>query len=159
MKNELYFERIITIGNLYLEHIFLEFETEPVFFTCVDNHDKLYLCLCSEIRGGQKWVVSECTLGILRLLITETIDMPSALCIPEHVILVTRDLQGHEKSCMINTYDVDPLDLPMTGTFLKCDTESANQYLMDKESAALEIHLEYNSVQYEDSIKRLMSYI
>ena len=31
MKHELYFEHVITIGNLYLEHIFLQFEMEPVF--------------------------------------------------------------------------------------------------------------------------------
>ena len=59
MKHELYFEHVITIGNLYLEHIFLQFEMEPVFFTCVDEKDNLFICLCSDIRGGQKWVISE----------------------------------------------------------------------------------------------------
>lgn len=158
MKNELYFERIITIGKLYLEHIFLEFETEPVFFTCVDDRDKLYLCLCSDIRGGQKWVISECTLKTLRMLISGTIDMSSALCIPEHLVLVNRDLQGHEKSCMINTCDVDPLDLPLAGTLLKCDVESADHYLMDKEYAVSMIHIECISSD-NDFENRLTSYI
>lgn len=36
------------------------------FFLCVDDEKKLYLCLCSEIRYGQKWVITECELSTLR---------------------------------------------------------------------------------------------
>lgn len=154
MKHELYFEHVITIGNLYLEHIFLQFEMEPVFFTCVDEKDNLFICLCSDIRGGQKWIISECSLYTLDRLITGTMDISSSLCIPEHLVLITRDLQGHEKSCMINTCDVDPLDLPKAGTLLKCDIESANAYFMVKKSGDFILNVEYVS----PIVNRLLAY-
>lgn len=31
MKDKLYFENVIGIGDLYLEHIFLDYDKEPVF--------------------------------------------------------------------------------------------------------------------------------
>lgn len=154
MKHELYFEHVITIGNLYLEHIFLQFEMEPVFFTCVDEKDNLFICLCSDIRGGQKWIISESSLYTLNRLITGNIDISSALCIPEHLVLIARDLQGHEKSCMINTCDVNPLDLPKAGTLLKCDMESAITYFMVKKSNALILNAKCTS----PIVNRLLAY-
>lgn len=132
MKNELYFKNVAEIGNLFLEHIFLEFDMEPIFFTCVDNHANLYLCLCSEIRGEQRWVISECKISTLHLLVMKKIDMSSALCFPEHLTIISRDLQGYEKSCVINTCDIDPLDLPKEGTLLKCNVEAAEMYIYAK---------------------------
>ena len=46
VKNELYFDGVKNIGRMYLEYIFLEFEMNPILFTCVDDKGKLYLCLC-----------------------------------------------------------------------------------------------------------------
>lgn len=141
MINELYFENVAGIGNLYLEHIFLEFCYEPIFFTCVSDKGNLYLCLCSEIRGGQKWVVSKCNIDTLQALINGEMDMASALCMQEQLILITRDLRSTEQSSIIDTADADPLDLPKAGTLLECDTMSAMDYLTRKRRSAFLVAL------------------
>lgn len=141
MINELYFEKVAGIGNLYLEYIFLEFCYEPIFFTCVSDNGNLYLCLCSEIRGEEKWVVSKCSIGTLQALINGEMDMVSALRIPEQLILITRDLQGFEQSRIIDAAKADPLDLPKAGTLLECDTVSAMDYLMRKRRSAFLVAL------------------
>ncbi len=155
MKNELYFENVTEIGNLFLEHIFLEFGIEPILFTCVNDHDKLYLCLCSEIRSEQKWVISECCINTLLMLIMGKIDMSSALRIPKRLIIITRDMLGCEKSHMINTCDIDPLDLPKDGTLLKCDIESAENYILYKKCKEPMTSLNDTYYQY----KRLVKYL
>ncbi len=38
--NDLYFENIKKIGNLYLIQILLEFENEPILFLCNDEDQK-----------------------------------------------------------------------------------------------------------------------
>ena len=76
--SDIYFDKVIQIGRLYLDYIFYEFESEPILFSCVDDEKKLYLCLCSEIRYGQKWVITECELSTLKALIDEKMDIASA---------------------------------------------------------------------------------
>lgn len=141
MKDELYFENIGEIGNLYLEHVFFEFEKEPILMICVDDRKQLYLCLCAEIRGGQRWIVSCSDIGILEELVEGRIDIASALCIPEQLVLVTRDLRGIESSVIINTNEVDPFDLPKKGTLLKCNQTAAKNYLMSKRLVELSSQL------------------
>ena len=35
--NDVYFDNVIQIGKLYLDHIFYEFESEPILFSCTDD--------------------------------------------------------------------------------------------------------------------------
>ena len=58
--SNIYFDNVARIGKLYLEYVFYEFENEPILFLCSDEEKKLYICLCSDIRYGQKWIVVEC---------------------------------------------------------------------------------------------------
>ena len=85
--NEVYFENVTGIGDLYLEHIFYEFESEPILCVCEDKSDKLYLSLCSEIRGRQKWLLSQCSVNLLKLLLNEKIDVASAFRINSEILL------------------------------------------------------------------------
>lgn len=41
-----------------LDKILFEFEFIPVLFSCVDKYNNFYLCLCSEIRKYQEWIVT-----------------------------------------------------------------------------------------------------
>lgn len=157
MKDELYFENIEEIGNLYLEHVFLEFEKEPILMTCVDDRKQLYLCLCAEIRGEQRWIVSSCSVATLAELVEGKIDIASALCVPEQLVMVTRDLQGMESSIIIKTDEVDRLDLPKDGTLLKCNQTAAKAYLMNKRLLELSFRLSetIDSTYYGE---KMMSY-
>lgn len=99
--SNLYFNNVEKVGQLYLEYVFFEFESEPILFICHDQLNQTYLCLCSDIRHGQKWIITKCDTKILRALITA---------------------------------EIDPLDLPKPGTFIRCNKEKAQNYLLQLET-------------------------
>lgn len=137
MSNNVYFEDVIGIGDLFLEYIFFEFESEPILFTCVDREKNLYLCLCSEIRYGQKWLITKCNMNTLRAVIEERIDVASAFFRNPFVVSICMDLQGVEESYIIEKSKIDELDLPKPGTYIKCNREKAQGYLWNKEAEEL----------------------
>lgn len=133
MKNELYFENVAGIGDLYLEYVLLEFEAEPILFTCVDRCGQLYICLCSEIREEQRWIVSGCTLTVLRKLLMQQCDIVSVFCQYAELTVIRRNIMGEEESSVIGKASVDPLDLPESGVLLQGDLAAAVRYLEEKE--------------------------
>lgn len=44
------------------------------------------------------------------------------------------DMEGTEKSYEITTEEIDPLDLPKPGTFIRCNKEKAQNYLLQLET-------------------------
>lgn len=117
--NDLYFENINKIGNLYIIQIFLEFENEPILFLCNDEDRKKYLCLCSEIRKEQKWVIVECKQLTLSGLLSKEIDIRTAFFKEKELTIVKKDLVGKEESFVINQNQIGELDLPKEGVYLK----------------------------------------
>ena len=120
MKDKLYFENVIGVGNLYLEYVFLEYEKEPVFFTCIDECGQMYICLCAEIRGEQRWIITKCNIQRMRAIINGTIDMFSVFEVHENLFLIERNIEGIERSRIEPFTDIDPLDLPVKGMMLSC---------------------------------------
>lgn len=139
--SNIYFDNVARIGKLYLEYVFYEFENEPILFLCSDEEKKMYICLCSDIRYGQKWIVVECGMSTLKSLIKEEIDIVSAFLISKEAIVINMDLQGNESSFQIDIDKVDRLDLPKEGTFIRCDKEKAQDYLWKKEVEILSAQL------------------
>lgn len=133
MKNNIYFKDIPDIDTLYIEHVFVEFEQEPILFMCSDKEDTLYLCLCSELRSEQKWLISKCSVETLKGLIDEKLDVMTAMCLQKNLYVVERELSGTETSYCIETRLVDMLDLPEEGVYLRCNKEKANNYLWSKQ--------------------------
>lgn len=143
MEYTAYFQGVTGAGDLYLEHIFYEFEGEPIVFTCVNREKELYLCLCSEIRSGQKWMISPCDTRLLWELVEEKRDLVSAFRSAGWMIAAEMDLQGNERSEIVDAEEVDELDLPKEGLVLRCDKESARQYLVGKRNISVET-ISYN---------------
>lgn len=131
--SDAYFDNVKNIGKLYLEYVFYEFECEPILFTCVDGKQNLYLCLCCEIRHKQKWIIIRCNINLLKSLIKEEIDIASVFLSAANVIAIDMDMNGEEKSSFISQNEIDRLDLPEEGTYLKCNTVHALNYLWNKE--------------------------
>lgn len=131
--SEIYFDNAADIGTLYLEHIFYEFESEPILFMCTDDMKNMYLCLCSEIRHVQKWILVPCSILQLKSLIEEEKDILSVFLSAKRAVVITMDLQGNESSCIVDTGSVDRLDLPEEGTFIRCDKNKARSYLWKKQ--------------------------
>lgn len=119
--SKLYFCNVDGIGELFLDRVLLEFEQGPVLFTCKDVTGDLFLCLCSEIRSEQKWIVSKCELETLRELVGQKIDILSAICRQKQLTVITRNPEGEETSDIIDTEEVDPLDLPKNGVYMRFD--------------------------------------
>lgn len=129
---ELYFENVTGIGNLYLEYVFYEFESEPILFLCLDESRQLYFCLCSDIRYEQKWVVMKTNLTVLNALVEEEIDIASAFLSAPELVIITLNLQGEERVRVVRADEADRLDLPKEGTFVRCGKEEAKMYLWQK---------------------------
>ena len=117
--NDLCFENIKKIGNLYIIQIFLEFENEPILFLCNDEDRKKYLCLCSEIRKEQKWIIVECKQKALSELLSKEIDIRTAFLKEKELTIVKKGLVGKEESFVINQNQIDELNLPKEGIYLK----------------------------------------
>lgn len=135
--NNIYFDNVVQIDRLYLEHIFYEFESEPVIFSCVDEDKNIYLCLCCEIRYCQRWLVTKCSIATLKSLIDEEIDIATAFLKYPDIISIEMDIQGNENSSIIKKEEIDSLDLPKEGTYIRCDKEKAKNYIWNKECEAL----------------------
>ena len=88
--------------------------------------------MCSEIRSGQKWFITECELETLTNLIENKIDIASAMSVKEQLTVIEMDLQGKETSNIIERDEIDPLDLPRKGTLLCCNQNLAKNYLIEK---------------------------
>lgn len=131
--SEVYFDNVIGIGKLYLEYTLYEFENEPILFLCSDEERRLYLCICSDIRYIQKWIITECNIDTLKALIKQEIDIASAFFLHQKVVIINMDLQGNESNSETEVSELDELDLPKRGTFVKCNTEEAYNYLWKKQ--------------------------
>ena len=146
--NKAYFTNVIQVGDLYLDHVLYEFESEPILFTCVDKAENIYLCICSEIRYCQRWIVAKCDMNTLWALYDEQMDIASAFLLPSTVIHIQMDLQGKERSSILKRDKVDRLDLPEEGTYVKCDKDMLRRYLENKEynrsSRFYDIAVSYN---------------
>ena len=140
-NKEVYFEDVVNLGTLFIEHVFLEFEYEPIFFTCSDNNNNLYICLCSEIRGEQRWIVSKTSIENIQMMLEQKMDMASALNNSSRIVKIVRDRNGTESSEELSIDDIDELDLPERGTMLRCNSSHAMNYLLNKSFEKLSLTL------------------
>lgn len=159
--NDLYFRDVTQIGDLYLEHVFYSFESEPILFVCSDKLKRIYLCLCADIRYEQKWIIAKCNVSIMKSLIEEQVDIATVFLNSPQLIVVIMDLQGQEKSYILESGRVDRLDLPEEGAFLKCDKEKANTFIWNKEWEILcaKINAAIDTTPILDKIEREYSAI
>lgn len=122
MKNA-YFENVVTVGNLYLAYILYEFENEPILFICSDDSKELYLCICAEIRGHMRWIVACCQDKILSDLVSQKIPIASAFLLNDKVIAIEYNNEDDETSKVINSKEINLLDLPEEGLMLRVSEE------------------------------------
>lgn len=136
--NERYFKNVPQIGNLYLDYVFHEFEGEPILFMCADSGNKLFLCTCFEIRYGQKWLIAECNLKTLAELIDKSIDIKTALSKNGTITMATMVGEGIEMYECKKVSEIDELNFPKEGTFIKIHGMEEKLYLEQKRQLAKE---------------------
>lgn len=123
MKRDVYFKNIFGIGNLYIEEILSQSEKNPICFVCSDDKKRLYVCVCTEMG---KWLITRCTKKTLLKLISNEIDLNTALKSSGWIIAITRN-QGEDKSRVYFSDKIDPLSFPKNGSIIKCENNRVIQ--------------------------------
>ena len=124
--NEIYFENVVKVGNLFLEKVFNKFEDENIIFICQDIHENRYLCICYEFRFAMKWILCRISPEMLVKLLTKREDMRSVFEVESKEWIRIVYQNGDEESEIISMDSVDANILPRHGVFLKADQENAN---------------------------------
>ncbi len=121
MKNVM-FEKVGKYKNLKIDKIFLEFENIPVLFSCTDDSDALFLCLCNEIRKKQRWVIAKISPEDLAKMLEDKITIYEAFqaanepkFIVDYEPTISQELNVQETSFN----DMKPEDLPDKDEFLE----------------------------------------
>lgn len=125
-----YFDNIIGIGKLFIDFIFVQYESEPILFTCIDENSEHYLCICTEIRFRKRWIVARSNPGWITKLIKHEVDIATAMTRFDRVIVIEEDLHGNETSRELRINDLTAYDLPRSGTMLHIyDPDGIQKYL------------------------------
>lgn len=121
-----YFKNVPKIGNLILDYIFVE-NGYPILFVCKTEENDLYICLCREIYGRQKWVISEINLNILEKLIQNKISVYDAFKKHEGkaaLIFWSREKTSEDYTVFSSCKDIEDKDLPDKDFYLDDEGES-----------------------------------
>lgn len=112
-----------------MDCVLYEFESEPILFICKNNDANLYFCVCTEIRGFQRWIVVPIAVSTLPKLAKRDVDLASVISNSMVVHIITIDANGDEYNKTICGSDVSDVDLPKSGTFLRSNKEDLEDYL------------------------------
>ena len=126
------FKDLMDVGNLYLDRILFQHDV-PVLFTCKDQRGGLYLCLCSEIRGRQKWIISRIYASDLRRLIIDKISIYDALkSTAGDKYIVEKQIGSKDQNSKRMAFSsINRLDLPEKDLMLDLDIEEMCVLLRD----------------------------
>lgn len=127
-----YFSNVVGVGELYLEYVFFEFEGEPILFVCSDRVGELYLCVCTEIRYEQDWIVTLVDKIQMKEMIKQNKDIRSAFIESKKIILINMTIDGSESSKAVKYEEVDPTELPDEGVYIQCDIPKVMDYLREQ---------------------------
>lgn len=112
-----YFKNIPGIGDLEMDHIFLE-DNYPILFICKNEEEKLYLCLCRTVVSEQKWLISEISLQTLEDLIYNNVSIYDAFKANNHIYIIHWHKTNQYKYDIIPTANISDFDLPDKTIFL-----------------------------------------
>lgn len=129
-SNNIYFNNVIGIGNLKIDNIIFDYEY-PVLFTCLDNSNKLYLCVCCEIREEQRWIVTKVDENILIKLLSDEITIWDAFNnrYDDNYIIRYFGEGKEEKSEKVKFKDIDKEDLPTKGEYIEAEEGEFEEYI------------------------------
>ena len=130
-KGKTYFKNIPEIGDLVLDEIFYE-DIYPVLFCCRDLNENRYICVCCDIRGAQRWIVSPISNENLSNLIKDKITLKDAfLTMPSRnsFLIEWKPEFASEKVMAVRPEQIPEEDLPIDGEYLEPDKDEFLDYL------------------------------
>lgn len=129
LKNKIYFNDVPDVEKLYLDEVFFEFENIPILFSCVDIYEKYYLCICSEIRKIQKWVITPISSELLIKMLKDKITIYEAFKESiENKIIAQYNRATDISYKKVKFVDIEECDLPDKDEFLE-DEDSFVDYI------------------------------
>lgn len=134
-----YFKNIPKMGNLEMDHIFLE-NGYPVLFTC-KNKNRIFLCICRTVIDVQKWVISEIDLQTLSNLINNVTSIYDAFKSGKNYACIVKwdKVNKQEEYEVLKCNMLSDSDLPKKKVFLDDEGESL-EYLNKVENRILQYY-------------------
>jgi hypothetical protein len=114
MKKKLMLD-VESIGDLYLDSVFFEFEMEPLLFTCKDVKDNLYFGHCYKISSEQKWFIVPINEKELKDLKEQKSNIRKTLLSSPKIYNVLLNNEGKYST----TNYIDIADLPSENVYLR----------------------------------------
>jgi hypothetical protein len=121
IMKKIYFEKLPFYGDLYIEEVYLEFENIPVLFSCYNENHKKFLCMCSEIRGIQKWTMAQIDKKVLEDMEKGKISVYNAFArtVTGDIFLISYTKEGVTNTDIRRFKDVGEYDLPTRDLFME----------------------------------------
>ena len=117
---DIYFSDVLGIGNLYIEHVFYEYD-EPVLFVCIDKNNNRYLCSCS--RLSEQWLIGRAADEQIIDVIDKALTLDEAFRACKTLFCIRWDGEG------LSVLDNIPDDaFPKKNSFLRLGEEQTGEY-------------------------------
>lgn len=129
-KNDVYFKNLDYLGDLNIDYIIFDYEY-PVLFTCLDNKNNLYLCVCCDIRNEQRWIITTINEDTLINMLSDKITIRDAFVIEkfDHYLVKYYGPNKPEECIKVFVSDIPTEDLPMEEEFIEADEGEFDQYI------------------------------
>ena len=130
MTNEKYFTGIPNIGDLYLDKVLFE-DICPIFFTLISEELNRYICVCCELYGEQRWLISPISNSELIRMLKDEISMRDAfLTQNSEKCIVARWSKENPKTSykLVDTCKLPSGDLPLD-EYLESEDDEIAEYI------------------------------
>lgn len=129
-KNDVYFKNLDYLGDLNIDYIIFDYEY-LVLFTCLDNKNNLYLCVCCDIRNEQRWIITTINEDTLINMLSDKITIRDAFVIEkfDHYLVKYYGPNKPEECIKVFVSDIPTEDLPMEEEFIEADEGEFDQYI------------------------------
>ena len=122
-----YFKGLQVLGDLAIDYILFKVDF-PVLFTCENKNNKLYLCLCCDIRKEQRWIITGTTTDVIIQLLSNKLTIQDAfLNSGSNIFTITKQLKT-EDYIVEDSYDI--LDLPTMKEYIDADSDDLESYIL-----------------------------
>lgn len=146
MNTNIFLNKDKNLGPLYLDMVLVE-ATRPLFFTCIDNNDRMYACSCHCADGEKcQWVVVPTTCEKMIEVLTDRITIRDVFDgSDEDVFLVTLYAGASRKVVeQVNLSQLPEDILPTPGYYMEAEEGEFDEEIAElrnrQENAGIVIH-------------------
>lgn len=151
--NNIFFNNVPNIGDLFINKTLLEYELEPVIFVCKDSYNNFFLCICDDfIDTKRSWIAIKIPVEDLLDVLNDEITLLSAFKKADNKTIII-DYYPDKKSYdyrMMDFSDIDEAELPYEDQYLD-EKGTFDDYIEYLKSYIISYDIQYDS-NYLDTI-------